>query len=128
MTTTLEWWQIGVLILLILTAVVILSRLVTLIALVATHLWSELTQNATSPYVESRHPADLNESGRDITLSDVPAVTLASVAEEPEEPAFLGSTGASPGGVSFDPNMGKFVKEKPAKKRSGSKGFLRRRV
>lgn len=124
MTTTLEWWQIGGLIALILIAVVIFSRGVILIVMVRTRLWSKLHPNAMSPNVETRHPIDLSESHSKITLSDVPSSALPGVVtmaheepyEEPEDIGFLGSTGASPGGVSYDTEAGRFVKAKPTKK------------
>jgi len=65
MTITLEWWQIGVLIPLILIAIVISSRLVTLIGMVAIQHWSKQTPNPIFASEQSLRLSALNESRRD---------------------------------------------------------------
>lgn len=121
MTTTLAWWQIAGLIVLTLILVGILRRWAILIVMGDNLPWCEPTLNETVVPVENPHQ---------ISLSDVPSSALGvfttSVVDGvgnpvEEDVAALGSTGASPGGVSFDPDQGSFIKEKPAKKRYRSK-------
>ena len=103
MITTLGQWPIGVQILLILSLVVILSRLVTLIALVVSRNWYAVLENRTAADARNRHLTGLGVNVSETDVLEHPDVVAwlehHNLLDNPQYES--SSTGFTPGGVGF---------------------------